>query len=38
MVTSLVLIHEDLHPGLVDHFDVLQDLSSGHVLSASLQG
>ena len=38
MATSLVLIHENPHLGSVDHFDVLEDLSSGHVPSASSQG
>ena len=35
MATSLILIHENTQPNLVDHFDVLVDPRSSHVPSTS---
>ena len=35
MVTSLILIHEDVHPSLVDELDALIDTGSSHATGAT---
>ena len=34
MATSLILVHENAHPGPIDLFDALVDVRSSHALGA----